>query len=248
MEEILASIRRIIEDSDNTRAEASGGATEAFQPTIIPPPANSSKPAAKSEEREVDTFRRELAEAGSAEAAPSAAATPAAEAGPVARASAASDATASAATSTSPASRSDVPARIERPLQSVRSEQPARTDPALTSDVMKREWRQRLAMPLAPAAAAAEAAVAPAVAPAPVAAAPDAGKGGILSEVAGRQVAAAFGELSEAFAATRRRSFDEVAEDMLRPMLQDWLDNNLPTLVERLVREEIERVARGTAR
>jgi uncharacterized protein len=31
-------------------------------------------------------------------------------------------------------------------------------------------------------------------------------------------------------------------------MLQDWLDNNLPTLVERLVREEIERVARGGAR
>ncbi|TGV63965.1 DUF2497 domain-containing protein, partial [Mesorhizobium sp. M00.F.Ca.ET.149.01.1.1] len=36
-----------------------------------------------------------------------------------------------------------------------------------------------------------------------------------------------------------------MAEEMLRPMLQDWLDNNLPTLVERLVREEIERVARG---
>jgi hypothetical protein len=32
---------------------------------------------------------------------------------------------------------------------------------------------------------------------------------------------------------------------MMRPMLQDWLDNNLPTLVEKLVREEIERVARG---
>lgn len=67
----------------------------------------------------------------------------------------------------------------------------------------------------------------------------------ILSEQAGRQVAAAFGELSEAFAASRRKSFDEMAEEMLRPMLQDWLDNNLPTLVERLVREEIERVARG---
>ena len=40
-------------------------------------------------------------------------------------------------------------------------------------------------------------------------------------------------------------SFDEMAEEMLRPMLQDWLDNNLPTLVEKLVREEIERVARG---
>ncbi|MEZ5811648.1 MAG: DUF2497 domain-containing protein [Rhizobiaceae bacterium] len=67
----------------------------------------------------------------------------------------------------------------------------------------------------------------------------------ILSEQAGRQVAAAFDELSEAFAGTRRKSFDEMAEEMLRPMLQDWLDNNLPVLVERLVREEIDRVARG---
>lgn len=70
----------------------------------------------------------------------------------------------------------------------------------------------------------------------------------IISEQAGRQVAAAFGELSEAFAASRRKSFDEMAEEMMRPMLQDWLDNNLPVLVERLVREEIERVARGTER
>ncbi|MBX4420684.1 DUF2497 domain-containing protein, partial [Mycobacterium tuberculosis] len=31
-------------------------------------------------------------------------------------------------------------------------------------------------------------------------------------------------------------------------LLQDWLDNNLPNLVERLVREEIERVARGAKR
>lgn len=71
------------------------------------------------------------------------------------------------------------------------------------------------------------------------------GRQTLMSDRAGRQVAAAFGELSEAFAASRRRSFDEMAEEMLRPMLQDWLDNNLPTLVERLVREEIERVARG---
>ncbi|TIO72468.1 PopZ family protein, partial [Mesorhizobium sp.] len=67
----------------------------------------------------------------------------------------------------------------------------------------------------------------------------------ILSEHAGRQVAAAFGELSDAFASRSKMTFDEMAEEMLRPMLQDWLDNNLPTLVERLVREEIERVARG---
>lgn len=72
-----------------------------------------------------------------------------------------------------------------------------------------------------------------------------ASRSAIISEQPGRQVAAAFSELSEAFAASRRKSFDEMAEEMLRPMLQDWLDNNLPTLVERLVREEIERVARG---
>lgn len=75
-----------------------------------------------------------------------------------------------------------------------------------------------------------------------------AGRPSIISDHAGRQVAAAFGELSDAFAASRKRSFDEIAEDMMRPMLQDWLDNNLPLLVERLVREEIERVARGGVR
>ncbi|PSM18024.1 DUF2497 domain-containing protein [Nitratireductor sp. StC3] len=67
----------------------------------------------------------------------------------------------------------------------------------------------------------------------------------ILSEQTSRQVAAAFGELSDAFAENRRQRFDEMAAEMMRPMLQEWLDNNLPTLVERLVREEIERVARG---
>jgi cell pole-organizing protein PopZ len=70
-------------------------------------------------------------------------------------------------------------------------------------------------------------------------------KQGILSHYTQQQVAQSFGELSEAFLASRRKSFDEMAEEMLRPMLQDWLDNNLPVLVERLVREEIERVARG---
>lgn len=73
-------------------------------------------------------------------------------------------------------------------------------------------------------------------------------RGAIISDFAGRQVAAAFEELSEAFSASRRRSYDEIAEEIMRPMLQEWLDNNLPLLVERLVREEIERVARGGVR
>lgn len=41
------------------------------------------------------------------------------------------------------------------------------------------------------------------------------------------------------------RSIEELVQDMLRPMLKNWLDDNLPSLVERLVRAEIERVSRG---
>ncbi|UDF29680.1 UNVERIFIED_ORG: PopZ family protein [Roseateles sp. XES5] len=70
----------------------------------------------------------------------------------------------------------------------------------------------------------------------------------LVSPAVGERVAQSFGALAEAIDAGPRRSFDEIAEDMLRPMLQEWLDDNLPTLVERLVREEIERVARGPRR
>jgi cell pole-organizing protein PopZ len=41
---------------------------------------------------------------------------------------------------------------------------------------------------------------------------------------------------------------EEVLREMLRPMVQDWLHNNLPILVERLVREEIELASRAGAR
>ena len=67
----------------------------------------------------------------------------------------------------------------------------------------------------------------------------------LISAEAGAKVAASFGNLNHAVSHGPTRSFDEIAEEMLQPMLQEWLDDNLPTLVERLVREEIERVARG---
>ena len=70
----------------------------------------------------------------------------------------------------------------------------------------------------------------------------------LLSAEAGEQVARSFGELAAAFDGIQNRSLEDLAQDMLRPMLQEWLDDNLPTLVERLVREEIERVARGPRR
>lgn len=70
----------------------------------------------------------------------------------------------------------------------------------------------------------------------------------LLSAEAGAQVAKSFSDLAAVFNGMERRSLEDMAGDMLRPMLQEWLDDNLPTLVERLVREEIERVSRGQRR
>ena len=41
------------------------------------------------------------------------------------------------------------------------------------------------------------------------------------------------------------RTLEDLVKEMLRPMLKSWLDDNLPSLVERIVRAEIERVSRG---
>lgn len=67
----------------------------------------------------------------------------------------------------------------------------------------------------------------------------------LISEGSGAKVAASFAELAQTLEARSDMNLEDMASDMLRPMLQDWLDDNLPSLVEKLVREEIERVARG---
>jgi cell pole-organizing protein PopZ len=38
------------------------------------------------------------------------------------------------------------------------------------------------------------------------------------------------------------RTVEDIARELLRPMLKEWLDQNLPPLVERIVRSEIQRV------
>lgn len=40
-------------------------------------------------------------------------------------------------------------------------------------------------------------------------------------------------------------TIDELMRDMLRPMLKQWLDENLPSVVERMVEKEIARISRG---
>ena len=84
--------------------------------------------------------------------------------------------------------------------------------------------------------------VAPAVQPAQPAPAPSPS---LLSDTSAQASAAAFQSLTNAVFTQNARTMDDLVKDMLRPMLKAWLDENLPSLVERLVRAEIERVARG---
>ncbi|MBN9018695.1 MAG: DUF2497 domain-containing protein [Rhizobiales bacterium] len=69
----------------------------------------------------------------------------------------------------------------------------------------------------------------------------------LLSPGADAAIHAAFGSLSGAAPAApgSARTLEDITKELLRPMLKAWLDSNLPPLVERLVRDEIERVSRG---
>lgn len=66
----------------------------------------------------------------------------------------------------------------------------------------------------------------------------------LVSAATDSAVSAAFGNLVHAAQPSSAQTLDDLVKDMLRPMLKSWLDSNLPPLVERLVREEIERMAR----
>ena len=67
----------------------------------------------------------------------------------------------------------------------------------------------------------------------------------IISSATAAAVDSAFNALAHTVLVQNAKTLEDLVKEMLRPMLQHWLDNNLPTLVERLVRQEIERVARG---
>jgi cell pole-organizing protein PopZ len=70
----------------------------------------------------------------------------------------------------------------------------------------------------------------------------------LLGAESGAAVASAFSSLAHTILQQNARTLDDLVEEMLRPMLKGWLDDNLPGIVERLVRAEIERVSRGPRR
>jgi len=87
----------------------------------------------------------------------------------------------------------------------------------------------------------------PAADPLPSRAAPAAARfdDRLLSNATDSAISAAFGSLTHTILSQNARTLDDLVQDMLRPMLKSWLDDNLPAVVERLVRAEIERVSRG---
>jgi uncharacterized protein len=68
---------------------------------------------------------------------------------------------------------------------------------------------------------------------------------GLLSSATSAAVDSAFNTLAQTVLVQNARTLEDLVREMLRPMLKSWLDDNLPSMVERLVRAEIERVARG---
>jgi len=67
----------------------------------------------------------------------------------------------------------------------------------------------------------------------------------LLSASTSAAVDSAFNTLAESVLVQNARTLEDLVREMLRPMLKAWLDDNLPGLVERMVRAEIERVSRG---
>jgi uncharacterized protein len=85
----------------------------------------------------------------------------------------------------------------------------------------------------------------PAFEPPPIYESPAAPPQQMLSRSTVSAVESAFNTLANTVLSNNARTLEDLVKEMLRPMLKSWLDDNLPGLVERIVKAEIERVSRG---
>ena len=67
----------------------------------------------------------------------------------------------------------------------------------------------------------------------------------LVSATTAAAVDAAFDTLAQSAQPRSGRTVEELVSELIRPMLKTWLDDNLPAIVERLVRAEIERLSRA---
>jgi hypothetical protein len=69
---------------------------------------------------------------------------------------------------------------------------------------------------------------------------------GLVGDPAAAAAAAHFGALSSSILMPRDgRTLEDVVRELLRPLLKQWLDTNLPGIVEAQVKAEVERISRG---
>jgi cell pole-organizing protein PopZ len=74
---------------------------------------------------------------------------------------------------------------------------------------------------------------------------------GLMSAAAAGATAAAFAALARSsqsgnggLSLGSGRTLEDLVQEMIRPMIKEWLDKNLPPMAERLVRKELERLSR----
>ena len=218
MEEILASIRRIIADDDAKPAKAPETAPPAKQPAAAAPatpPAPPAKPAA-----------------------------------PPAPKSATSSATLPATPAAAANSQDEIDAMLAELDGPPKATPKPATSQAAAPDVL--DLTESMTTPATPPPGPApnfrtidaNSDVVFANRPEPVPAAPIPDRGLISSETV-KAVDSAFNTLAHTVIGQNARTLEDLVREMLRPMLKSWLDDNLPGMVERIVRAEIERVSRG---
>ena len=230
MEDLLASIRKAItEDIGDVPAVPSSEKGQAAAPRPQPQP-RAEDPAPTS--NEIQQLREKITRSRAAEQA--------APRDPSQRAA-----------SLAAALRSDTPRRAWGEIEPAPPKQPLLSSPGLRGSILDGDAPRPAARP-APVGTARPAPrfsfaerqpLKPATPPAPVAA----DDGAMLSGGSAQAVQSAFSRLADSVLAraTGDRSIEDMTRELLRVMLKQWLDENLPAMVERLVREEIERVARS---
>jgi cell pole-organizing protein PopZ len=213
MEEILASIRRIIADEDTGKAAKPAAPPPAPkpQPTIVakpaaPPPQPAPAPA--NNQSDIDAMLAEIDPPKPAPPPPPAAFVPPPPSPPVPDVLDLTEAMAAPAPEPSAFRTIDAASDV------------VFTDRAAETPMDRDAYR-------------------PAPAPAP------SDYQGLISSSTMSAVDSAFNSLAHTVLGNNARTLEDLVKEMLRPMLKGWLDDNLPNMVERIVRAEIERVSRG---
>jgi uncharacterized protein len=200
MEEILASIRRIIADDDTAKPAPPAAAPQQPAAMAHGNPVPPSPPAGRTDQHDVDAMMAEDAPSGAA-----------------------------------PRSE-DVLELTEQMAAPAEAEPPSFQTIDGENDVVFSE------APPEPTPAPRAAEPQPQHQPLPQPSVPDRN---LMSPATSAAVDSAFNTLAHTVLVQNARTLEDLVREMLRPLLKSWLDDNLPGMVERIVKAEIERVSRG---